>query len=292
MAGKHLAEIGLRALSPLSLSSLNRLADSLAVVVRLSPNQLSRMTRASLCLCFADSSEAQKQTLFRESLRHTCRSFVELAAVWCWPANKLLSRCEEQQIDPSFRTSSRGKIIIAPHLGSWETLNLWLSAQGPTMSLYKARKKQPALNRFMVDARSRNGATLVSTRAGGLRTLLKGLQNGDALMVLPDQKPSRRRAKTRSTFFGIEAWTTNMVHALAHRQPCDIFIAAAIRKQDNDGFDIYLESLDNERISNDLETSVDYMNQTIEEWVHRFPEQYQWAYRRFNTQTYKTRNCL
>ena len=292
MAKKHVAQIGLQILSRLSLHRLNKIADGLAYVCAHTPNQLSRITRANICLCFGQSSDTEKKQLYRASLRNTCRSFLELAAIWCWPAGDLLAQCEEVEICSSFRESRRGKIIIAPHIGSWETLNLWLAAQGPTMSLYKRRKKQPALNQFMVDARSRNGATLVSTKAGGLRTLLKGLQKGDALMVLPDQKPSRKRVRFKSTFLGFEAWTTTLVHALADRQHCDVFIAAAIRKEQGSGFQIYLDSLDGGKISGELETSVDYMNRSIEEWIRRFPQQYQWAYRRFTNDIYKDNNCL
>ena len=292
MPGKHAAQISLELLSGLSLRNLNRLAAGLALVLRLFPNQLKRTTRANICLCFDDLAITQKQQLLAASLRHTCRSFVELAAVWCWPADRLLATCNEVEVSPAFRESTRGKIIIAPHLGSWEALNIWLAAQGPLMSLYKARKKQPALNQFMVDTRSRNGASLVSTKTGGLRTLLKGLKQGDALMVLPDQRPSNRKAVVESAFFNRDAPTSTLVHALAHRSDCDLFIAAAIRNPQADGFNIRLELLDNATISGDLQESVDYMNRGIERWVRDNPEQYQWAYRRFKTKTYKKHNCL
>lgn len=292
MPGKPAAQICLEILSRLSLGNLNRLADFFAFLLGLFPNQLSRMTRANVCLCFSTYSAGQKQQLRRASLRHTCRSFVELAAVWCWPTEQLLASCEDSGISAAYRKSTRGKIIIAPHLGSWEVLNIWLAAQGPLMSLYKARKKQPALNQFMVDARSRNGAHLVSTKTGGLRTLLKGLKDGAALMLLPDQRPSRRKAKVTSPFFGYPAPSSTLVHALAHRQDCDLFIAAAIRNPQNSGFTIRLQLLDRERISGDLQDSVDYMNQSIEQWVREIPEQYQWAYRRFTTKTYKVNACL
>ncbi len=292
MASKHVAQIGLQILSRLSLQRLNKIADGLAFVFAHTPNQLSRITRANICLCFGQSSDAEKKGLYRESLRNTCRSFLELAAVWCWPASDLLAQCEEVEVSSSFRESKRGKIIIAPHIGSWETLNLWLAAQGPTMSLYKRRKKQPALNQFMIDARSRNGATLVSTKAGGLRTLLKGLKNGDALMVLPDQRPGHNKAQIESVFFGYPALTSSLVQSVASRHACDIFIAAAIRNPQGTGFQIHLQPLDSAQISSDLETSANYMNQSIEAWVRRFPHQYQWAYRRFMTAIYKQHNCL
>lgn len=292
MTGKHPAQLTLGALSGLSLRQLNHLADACAFILGLFPNQLSRMTRANICLCFSEYSTAEKKQLVQSSLRHTCRSFVELAATWCWSAQDLLASCEESDICPTFWQSSRGKIIIAPHLGSWETLNIWLAAQGPSMSLYKARKKQPALNQFMINARSRNGASLVSTKTGGLRTLLKGLQQGNALMLLPDQRPSRNKAKTESRFFGFPAPTTTLVQALANRQQCDLFIAAAFRNVQGTGFSIRLQALDSEKLSGDLETSADYMNTQIEQWVRECPEQYQWAYRRFTTKTYKKHGCL
>ena len=79
---------------------------------------------------------------------------------------------------------------------------------------------------------------------------------------------------------------------MASRQECDVFIAAAIRNQPGDGFQIHLEPLDAAQISGDLETSARYMNQSIEAWVRRFPDQYQWAYRRFMTAIYEEHHCL
>ncbi len=292
MAVKHVVQISLELLSRLSLASLNRLADLAASVVGVLPNQLSRMTRANICLCFNSYTPQQKQQLFKHTLRHTCRAVFELAAVWCWPAERLLANCEEVEVAKSFRNSDRGKIVIAPHLGSWETLNIWLAAQGPLISLYKARKKQPALNRFMIEARSRNGASLVSTKTGGLRTLLQGLKQGKTLMLLPDQRPSRKMTKAVSRFFNFDAPTSTLVQALASRQDCDLFIAAATRKQQGTGYEIRLQALDSTQISGDLQHSVDYMNRKIESWVRECPEQYQWAYRRFHAKTYKNHGCL
>ena len=125
-----------------------------------------------------------------------------------------------------------------------------------------------------------------------MRTLLKGLQQGDALMVLPDQRPTRRKAAVISRFFNFDAPTSTLVHALAHRTDCDLFIAVAFRNPESDGFDIRLEAVDRDLIGGELQSSVDYMNQKIEHWVRENPAQYQWAYRRFKRKTYKNNGCL
>ena len=84
--------------SHLSLKSLYRLGDLLALFVRYTSNQVSRQARANIELCFADLDQNFRRQLYRDSLRHTCYSMTELAAVWCWPVEKLLAQISTTDI--------------------------------------------------------------------------------------------------------------------------------------------------------------------------------------------------
>jgi len=276
-------------LSLLPLGGQYRLAGLISLVLRNTPNQISRQTRNNIELCFAGLERAERRRLYRESIDHTCYAFIELAAVWCWPVERVLARITSLDICDEFNRSRRGRIILAPHLGSWETLAVWLGRHCEAIMLYKRRKrKYQVTDRFVLEARSRSGGTLVSTRKSGLRQLLTGLKQGKSLMILPDQKPGRGKGSIPSTFFGFNAPTTTLVQGLCSRIDCDVFIASACRSDPPGEFGLRIRSLKHARLAADETSSAQYMNDQIETMVRLQPGQYQWGYRRFNASAYAT----
>ena len=272
-------------LSHLSLPGLYRLGNLLALVVGNTPNQVSRPTRRNIDLCFPELDRSERRKLYRESIRQTCYSLVELAAVWCWPIDRIESKITRVEVCDSFTQSTRGRIILAPHLGSWETLAVWLGNHFNAMFLYK-RRKNKTVDAFVKQARSRSGGEPVPTKKHGLRRALIGLRQGGSLMILPDQKPSFNKARIESTFFGLNAPTTTLVQNLCSKLECDVFIAVVYRSAGGE-FNLRIEPLERERLAGDKVESALYMNQQIEQCIDHARGQYQWEYRRFSNQVYE-----
>ena len=273
----------LKTLSALSLPGLYRIANVCSLLVRLIPNRTSKLIRQNIQLCFA---EQDKKQLRRSTIKHSCYSVLELAAVWCWPAEKILARITSEDICDSFPQSKKGRIVIAPHLGSWELLNLWLAGQGDLISLYKPQPNA-GVDQFVLNARSRNGAHLIPIDTSGLRQLSRGLKQGKTAMILPDQRPKKGKARVMANFFGQEAPTTPMIHNLCKRIDCDIFLASIFRNRSNASFELTLLELDRDKIAADQQSGLDYLNGEIEALIRRAPEQYQWGYSRFKPSTYR-----
>ncbi|MFT5219008.1 MAG: KDO2-lipid IV(A) lauroyltransferase [Planctomycetota bacterium] len=278
--------IVLQLLSVLPLTGLYRIAGLLAFFVGNSANQISRKTRENLQLCFAElDSKAQKQ-LYRESIRHNCYTLTELAAVWFWPAEKTLAEIRCAEICPEFYQSTRARILLCPHLGSWEVLAQWLGQKSQAMMLYKQRENE-ALDSFIIEARARTGGQPVAIDKGGLRQLLVGLKKGGTAMILPDQRPGKGKARIASHFFGHAAPTTTLIQNLCAKIECDVFIAVAFRSQPPGKFDLQISLLDEQLLGDDGLTSAGYMNEQFEQLIKKHPSQYQWGYRRFDKPTYR-----
>jgi KDO2-lipid IV(A) lauroyltransferase len=275
--------LALKTLSNLSLASLYRIADFCSLLVTAIPNRTAKLIRQNIHLCFADQDEKQ---LCRSTIKHTCYSALELAAVWCWPAEKILARITSENICDSFNQSEKGRIVIAPHLGSWELLNLWLAGQGDLVSLYKPQPNA-GVDQFVLNARSRNGAQLIPIDASGLRQLSKGLKQGKTAMILPDQRPKKGKARVMANFFGHGAPTTPLIHNLCRRIDCDIFLACIFRNRAHASFELTLVELDHDKIAADQQSGLDYLNGEIETLIRQQPEQYQWGYSRFKPSTYR-----
>jgi KDO2-lipid IV(A) lauroyltransferase len=277
----------LELLSRLSLRGQYRLGRLLGLALRITPNQISRQTRENIELCFGGLERGARQRLYRESIDHTCYSMTELAAVWCWPVERVLATITSLDICEEFDRGGRARIILAPHLGSWETLAVWLGRHCEAIMLYKRRKRRyEAADSFILAARSRSGGTLVSTKKSGLRQLLIGLKQGKSLMILPDQRPGGGKASIASTFFGFSAPTTTLVQDLCSRIDCDVFIACASRSDPPGEFALRIHPLEHARLAADEAGSAQYMNDQIEALVRLHPAQYQWGYRRFRGSAY------
>jgi len=273
-------------LSNFSLRFQYRVADWIAFVLRNTSNQLSRQVRENIALCFADLGEAEQRHLYRESIQQTCYAMTELAAVWCWPTEKILAQVSSVDTCDEFEHSTRGRIILAPHLGSWETLVIWLGNHCDAMIMYK-RRKNKSVDQFVKTARARSGGIPVPTKKHGLRKLLIGLREGNSLMILPDQRPARNKARIDAEFFGVNAPTTTLVHNLCSKVECDVFLASMQRSSPPGNFSLRIQSLDHTSLAADEVSSAQYMNDQIEQLVRPSLEQYQWGYRRFSENAYK-----
>ena len=146
--------------------------------------------------------------------------------------------------------------------------------------LYK-RRRNAAADHFIKTARARSGGILVPTSVRGLRKLFIGLKQGASLMILPDQRPGKKKAQVASQFFGADAPTTTLVQNLCRKIDCDVFIASMCRSNPPGEFSLRIRPLEHRRLAAGEASSAQYMNDQIEALVRQQPSQYQWAYRRF-----------
>lgn len=231
-------------------------------------------------------SPDNQTALTQASIEHTCCAFLEPAFLWHQPIEQVIHSISKTNVAANFHLN-RGKprLVIAPHLGSWELFNLWLAEQGDTFSLYKPARST-RMDEYIIKSRSRNGASLVPTSTSGLRSLLKGLRKGGTCMLLPDQKPKRRMAWQQADFFKHPARTSLLVKRVLEKVDCQLFIGAALRDLDTGLYSIRLEALNSAEFLQEDKLSAQVLNQSIERFIQQNVEQYQWSYRRFSKQQY------
>lgn len=279
-------DIIFRVLSYCSIRCLFRLSKYLAFIASHIQNQPSTLTRQNIKLCFPKLNNSQQLQLVNNSLHHSSCTFIELAALWQQPVDKILNTIKTKQIDDIFFDRGKSKIIIAPHFGSWELLNLWLANEGPLFSLYKPARSASA-DQYMLKNRTRNNAVLVPANTTGLRQLLVGLKNNASCMILPDQRPAENTAQVKATFYNQPAATSLLIKRLASKVDCNIFIASVTRNLTSAEYHLIIRSLSRSEFLTDDLNSADYLNKSIEDLISQNICQYQWAYRRFPRQVYE-----
>lgn len=272
----------LRALSILPLRALHGLGSAVAWLSIKLDRKDWHIARVNADLCFTDWSAAQRHALARAALRENAKGLFELAALWYWPVDRVLGlveSVENPEVIHDAMAEGRGLLVIAPHHGAWELLQMWLAQRVPLHALYRP-PRWPDLEALLNRGRSRSGATFWPARPSGIRALFKALKAGEAVGVLPDQVPPGEGVLV--PFFGQPAKTMTLFGKMAHRSGAPVVIGWAERLPDSKGFRLHWQRVTAPVDSDDPQVAAAAVNQEIEALVRRCPAQYQWTYQRFS----------
>jgi KDO2-lipid IV(A) lauroyltransferase len=246
-----------------------------------SRSRSAKTTLANIRLCFPDWTSAQQETLARQSLVETGKTILETGACWNWSlekCRKLIRHVEGEQLFADCCADTRGLILLAPHLCTWEILPSVLTQHTQYTAMYKPPKIRP-LDGWIQTVRNHANANVVPTNRRGVSELMKILKAGGCIVVLPDQEPERESGGF-APFFGVETLTISLVHGLATKTGAQLLEVNAVRLPDGQGFDVVFRDA-NAVNTPELRASLSAMNAVIETAVRAIPSQYQWEYKRF-----------
>ena len=268
--------------SRLSLPALHRLGRAIAWLSERLNREEWRVACVNADLCFPDWSPPARRALARAALRENAKGLFELAALWKWPMPRVLAlvrAVEGADTVEAALAEGRGLLVIAPHHGAWELLQMWLAQRVRLNALYRPprwRELETLLNR----GRSRSGAVFWPARPSGIRALFKALKAGEAVGVLPDQSPPGEGVFV--PFFGRSAKTMTLFGKLAARTDAPVVIGWAERLPAGGGYAVHWHRVTEPVGDPDPEAAAAALNREIERVVLQRPEQYQWTYRRFS----------
>jgi KDO2-lipid IV(A) lauroyltransferase len=149
--------------------------------------------------------------------------------------------------------------------------------------LYKP-PKQAALDDPIREGRARFGAAVVPTDASGVRALLRGLKNAEAVGILPDQEPTEGEG-VFAPFLGHPALTMTLPMRLIARtrgeRQARVFLTITERLPHGRGFRQHFMPAEEAIYSDDMQRAAAALNRGVEACIRIAPAQYQWSYKRF-----------
>jgi len=268
------------ALLPLRITqALGGFCGWLAWALHTSPRKVSDI---NLALCFADSDPTYRKNLCRHSLIETGKSMAELSWVWSRPKATLQTLIKGITGDEHLvaaRNKSGGLIAISPHLGAWELCLLPLSAENQTIAMYRS-PRQSYLEPLLINGRTRFDIELAQLTPGGIKTVLKGLKQGRAVGILPDQEPDTNNGAF-APFFGIRANTMTLLSRLARNPDVGMVFMFCERLPRGAGYVVHYLPADDLIRSADRTLATAALNQCVEKCIALCPQQYLWSYKRF-----------
>jgi len=265
---------------------LRRLADGVARLSTALDGREARVAHRNLELVRPDLDHAARAALAREILRTTSRQAFETLRLWTRPAARNLADIVEVRGEALFDAAlrePRGLIVAAPHMGNWELLNQWLAAKTPLAILY--RPPESAIGEgFLRRVRANAGGHVEQVRAeaAGVRSLLKRLQKGGVVGILPDQQPKAGDGEF-APFFGKQALTMTLLGRLAARSGARVLFAWCERVPGSSPprFILHVEAAPEGIGDADPQRAVAALNAGVEAIARRDFAQYQWTYKRY-----------
>ena len=237
------------------------------------------VTQANLTLCFPNWSEAAIRQLARASLKETGKTMMEAPAVWLNPMARLdrwIEAVEGEAYLERALASSRGLLILLPHIGNWELFNVYFRRQGQMTGLYQP-PRQRRLHGLIAGIRTHHGNKFVPATRAGLVRLYRTLAEGGSVVVLPDQVPTSGRFVP---FFGQSAMTDELSVRLIRKTDA-IAIGAAVLRLANGRFKIVFREPDDSIYATDAAQAMMAANRLVEDLARLDLTQYQWEYKRF-----------
>ncbi|MBK5935761.1 MAG: lysophospholipid acyltransferase family protein [Halorhodospira halophila] len=274
----------LSVLARLPLPVLHAVGAAVGTTLAYLPNRTRQVAEINLRLCFPDLAAGARRRLVRNALQETCKTALEIAPVFKRPPERVVGWVRQVHGRTHFDQAldeGRGVLLLAPHIGCWELLNLWVAARQPLTALYRP-PRQPALEPILLAGRSRNGARLLPAGPQGVRGVLRALARREVVGILPDQEPDG--SEPFAPFFGVPAKTMTLAGRIAQRSGAVPLFAFAERLPAGRGYDLHFLPADPDVADRDPTAATAAINRGVEQCVRIAPAQYQWTYKRFNTQ--------
>ncbi|MDA0977280.1 MAG: lysophospholipid acyltransferase family protein [Proteobacteria bacterium] len=235
------------------------------------------VTRANLALCCPETEDCEAWV--KRSLIETAKTLMETPAVWMSDPQRTdqwIAEIEQEADLLQALRSDKGVLLILPHCGNWELLNVFFRRYGRMTALYQP-PRQPALRPIMAEVRARSGNEMVATDRQGIAALYRRLKTGGTVVVLPDQVPA---SGTYAPFFGQMALTDELSVRLVRKTGAQALGIALLRKPDG-LFRVVVKKPGPEFFSDEMPVALAGLNALVESLARIELDQYQWEYKRF-----------
>ena len=278
----------LGAIGALPLETSMRFGKSLGKFIGSRFPKLQKTARRNLEIALPELSETEKERIVRGTFESLGRHLGFVSHFKRFEREDIRDLIEvvgkEEHFDRA-RESGRGILFFTGHFGSWEVFNLLPPAFGYGMNILVRRIDNPLIEDFVDDFRTRFGSiTLDKTKSA--RKMFRVLENGELLGILADLNVQEKEG-VFVNFFGVPASTTTSIAKLALNTNAVVLPAFAVWEESKRKYVVYLEPpVEYEKTANseeDIKKLTQDITTVIEKYVRKYPEQWLWIHKRWNT---------
>jgi Kdo2-lipid IVA lauroyltransferase/acyltransferase len=247
-----------------------------------------RVVLDNLRLAFPEKDDAERRAIARATYRHLGQLVPEFFLLPRMSRAEIEALLVQERPEILHDALARGKGVIActAHFGNFEVLAAAYTILGVPVTMISRSMGKSRFNDLWRRTRRRAGVEELTVRRGEtLAAAMRSMKAGRALGYVIDQNMSRRRA-VFPTFFGVPAATAPTPAVLALRTGAEVIFVLAIRQPDGRHrvvFEGPLQVPDTGDRERDILAFLQDLNDRLERWVRRHPEQWYWLHRRWKT---------
>ena len=278
----------LGAIGALPLETSMRFGKSLGKFIGSRFPKLRKIARRNLEIALPELSESEKERIVSGTFESLGRHLGFVAHFKRFQHADIHNLVEivgrEKHFDPA-QASGRGILFFTGHFGSWEVFHLLSPAFGYGMNVLVRRIDNPLVEAHVEQFRSRFGAvTLDKTKSA--RKMFRVLENGELLGMMADLNVQEKEG-VFVDFFGVPASTTTSIAKLALSTNAVLMPAFAVWDEAKRKYVVHLEPpIEYEKTANadeDVKNLTQAVTSVVEKYVRKYPEQWLWIHKRWNT---------
>lgn len=243
--------------------------------------QRRHITCTNIRLCFPELDPAQQQALAYRCMVSTGESLMEMAGSYNNHRIDLGKRLTVEGFEhiTRAREQGRGVLLLGMHFNTLDVASRLLASIIDMHAVYRPNDN-PVLNRLINRGRGHYLKSNIDRK--DIRGLVRLLQKGEVIWYAPDQDYGVAHA-VFVPFFGIPAATITATSRIARMGKAAVIPCAHYRLPGGQ-YRIELGPPLEDFPCGDDEQDALRVNQTIEHYVRKLPEQYLWVHKRFKHQ--------
>lgn len=276
--GSSLAFRTFRLLSYLPLSFLHRLGTVVGWLTYWTSSRYAARLRDNLQNAWRNRDQDELSRILGANVGEAGKGMAELPWMWQRSLNEVVASvraCHGWEWVETAKKQGKGLIILTPHIGCFEVIGQYVSAQMPMTCMYRV-PKLAWLDVVMRAGRERGQMKLARADVGGVRVLLKALKRGEAIGVLPDQVPGNGEGEWVD-FFGRPAYTMTLASRLWQSSGAAVVMCYAERLPQGQGYVMHFSPLPLDSAPSPTLA----LNAAVENVIMACPTQYLWSYNRY-----------
>ena len=269
-----------RRMSGLSMPMRERLARLAASVLWGAIPKRRHVTLTNLRLCFPELSEAERMKLARRVYVRLARAAIDHGTLWTASADEIRRFVRFEGLEHLLEGEGP-TIVVAPHFAGLDAAGIALNTYVRGVSLYQ-KQSNPVWDKAVLEGRLRfsNPVLIARSKESDLRPVIRAMREGLPFYYLPDMDHGRKHS-IFVPFFGQQAATLPMVSRLAKVTRARVLWCIATMT--DEGYEVIITPAWKDFPTADVEADTRRVNEELEQWIRRFPDQYLWVHRRFKS---------
>ncbi len=269
----------------MSLPASLRLGDRLGNIGYHIASKKRKLADSNLKLTFGtDLSSSDRDSLIRGVFRHFGRSTVAFLRAPMFSTGDIAQQVTVEgweHLEKAYR-DGKGVIVATGHIGNWEMLGRWLAqVKKLPVSVVAKDPKGPVLADYLRKMRESAGFAVLS-KGESARPLLRVLQRGEVVIILPDQNSG----DVFVPFFGVPAGTVAGPASLALHTGATLLPVFFLAKSDGTFRAIIqqaIPTLSTGSREEDVKRIMTAFNGVLESMIRQYPSQWLWLHNRWKS---------